>query len=168
MSDVLTVVGIIGGGLVGLGGLVAAAYYGLRLLELLRERRPVSVRLRSVGVGQALYANRRRMLMVDVRLFNPGATTCSVSEACLTSTKSGGLILHPIEEVGYGGWRDKQDRSIVLAPKQHSELTLGIAIKESPFGDEMEEVQLVVALDSGVRVRSKSFQVHIDWPKLFR
>jgi hypothetical protein len=108
------------------------------------------------------------MLLVGVRLFNPGATTCSVTEACLTSTKTGGLILHPIEEVEHGGWRDKQDRSIVLAPKRHSELTLGISINESPFGDQLEEVTLVVTLDSGGRVRSEPFHMHIDWPKLFR
>jgi hypothetical protein len=165
MGDAVPVVVAVGGVLAGLGGLVAALYYGDRLMERRRERGPVSVELISYGDASCIRPDSV-MFHVEVRLYNPKAVPCSITKLCL-SHKMGGYILRPVGEGAYGDYRFKGDTPIELPPKRHSELELGFPFKkEATHGETVcEEFHLDVDFDDGSHVRSKPFKWPVDLRK---
>jgi hypothetical protein len=161
MSDALLIVAAVGGALAGLGGVVAAVYYGVRLGEWLHEHmRAPSVEILSHTIGQYVDPNRH-VLLIELRLHNPKPRPYVVAEARL-SHQYGAFILRPVEENRlYGDWRFKKHSPIELLPKRHLQLTLGYAARDAAKhkAPVWEENQLVIDLDDGTRIVSKPF----DW-----
>jgi hypothetical protein len=150
--------------LVGIPG--AIHYWGL-VAERRRERGPVSVEVLSHGSASCAQPDRT-MFLVQVRLHNPKAVPCRVTQACL-SHQWGGYILRPARETrhGYGDYWFKGDMPIELPPKQHLELELGFPFNKGAFGGEAawEEFELDLHLDDGSHACSKPFKHPIDLRK---
>jgi hypothetical protein len=158
MSDALLILAAAGGALAGLGGLVAAIYYAVRLREWLREQGRVSVTVLSYGAGACVYPDHV-MFFVDLRLHNPKVVPCRITKVCLDERMMG-YILRPLGETAQGDYRLEGDTPIELAPKQHSEVTFGYPLKtgERPGIAALGEFCLDIDLDDGSHIRSTSLQ----------
>jgi len=160
MSDALLILAAVGGALAGVGGLVAAIYYAVRLGEWLWERmRRVSVEMLSYSIDTALHPDRH-MLVVELRLYNPRPRPYVVAEARL-SHQYGTFILKPVEQNAYGEWLTKKVTSIELPPKRHRQLALGYSMREAAKykAGVWEKNVVIVDLDDGSRITSEPF----DW-----
>ena len=163
MSDALTVVAAVGGGLAGLGGVVAAAYYGVRLADLLRERLGrVSVQVLAWDIGRSTFPDYVKAY-VRLRVYNPKATARSITEVRL-SMRHGEVILTPVWKRG-SEYLETGGIPIELPPKRHTPLTLGSDVREAAIHEraKREKHLLDLDLDDGSSVASKPFYWNIDW-----
>jgi len=153
-----------------IGGIVAGAYYGVRLREWLREQGPVTVTVLSIGEG--VCPDRERMMLhLDLRFHNPKATACSITHAVL-SQQAGGLVLKPVSDVRLGeSWYSGQ-MPIELPPKRYTEIELGYAIKKAATHEGAEWVQhsLHIDLDDGSHIVSRASLLNypIDYAKILQ
>jgi hypothetical protein len=158
MDTALLVIAAVGGALAGIGGIVAAIYYGLRAYDWWREQGRVSLTLLSVGEGSCVDPSYD-MLSVRLRFHNPKATPCTITRA-LFCQGAGAYVLKPIGEHRQSGYWYTGDAPIELPARQHFEVMLGHAMRKDAARSPTREHWVSIELADGSHIDSKLF----EWP----